>query len=99
LGQFVKQIRTENAKILAMIAPLGITEHADQPHDRSASPVSMVAVVQRLRNAERRKQRCLRAIASAPAEVLSETARRFQAFAAESLVVAARNIIELEKFG
>jgi hypothetical protein len=106
---FVKQIRSENAKIIEMLAPLADTDdegragQAGRPAHRSAEReggTGMVAVVQHLRTVEREKRRCLSAIANAPVAAIgsSQIAIAFKTFAAKSQAVAARNIIELEKF-
>ena len=115
-GEFVEQIHRENAKIIEMMAPLVVTGDDDQEDaDRHAAPkgstieadtsTSMVAVVQNLRMAERRKRRWLSAIANAPKASMDllaaigrrEDAMKLRTFAAKSQVVAARNIIELER--
>jgi hypothetical protein len=97
---FVKQIRSENAKITEMMAPLADADDEGRAEQAGRLGTSMVAVVQHLRMVERTKRRCLTAIANAPAAAMgdSQSAIALKTFAAKSLVVAAQNIIELGKF-
>ena len=93
LGRFVTEITTQNATIAEMVD----AEDEDfGPSEDGSSAIGRVTdrptVLAYLLGVERKKQRCLKAIANAP-----EGAAKLRKFAAESQVVAGRNIIELQK--
>ena len=99
-GKLVEQIHSENAKIVEMMAPFAVAGAGGAGGAGGEdTAVSIAGVVECLRAAEQRKRRCLDAIAKAPLARLggSESAIQFQAFAAASLVVVRRSIIELQK--
>src|SRR5205085_60143 len=69
--RLASELAAENAKIAAMVAALGGDDPADAAEDSvSASEVTMAGTLARLRMAERKKQRCLGAIANAAGAVL-----------------------------
>jgi hypothetical protein len=97
-GPFVERVAVENAKIVEMVDAVGGTD-VQEDEGRQAAPTSMPTILAYLRNAERKKQRCLRAIAKAPAATIGrgEVAEKLRTFAAERQAVAGRNIIEIER--